>query len=303
MPQIPCPAERESSWRHSDARTTYDQRSNALSPSLDRQKKRPSEPASDDDVDDDPVGNESAGGVGAAANAGDHRPDRPSAFRGRPSADGSDGSGEEGDDLSALAQFAAEWVTAVPVSACGGDSYGSQNEPENSADVSAQMVGNQAGSVDGGRSASGRQNGIPSGTPAPREYPSRGIGGRGERRLLYERSQSTGVSGRVEPPDFFTNEAKVPACPVEWNPDFFTNEANATATNAAPGSDRPCGWPRFRSGRTGQIDPEREMGASVQRVENGRKWRRGRSCWVFCLRHPSLIRAARAWRGVGSRGE
>ena len=125
---------------HGEARTTYHRASSALWPLLDREKKQgPPEPAGYDQ--DDEVEERAVPEPASAAEAGDR-------------------------EEAASSQPAPGRVPAVPGSARKEEAGVSENEPEDSSDISAQVVDDRAGSVVCRRSLSGRQNGVLSPAPA-----------------------------------------------------------------------------------------------------------------------------------------
>ena len=127
---------------HSEARTTYHRSAKDLWPLLEREKQEgPPEPTGDDD--------------------GEHAGDEPAG----------EIADEPGCDAGGVVQPAAEWVEVVPVSGCRVEADGSQNEPEDSAVASTQLVEGPVGSVDGGPSAPGRQNRVLGGAPALENTP------------------------------------------------------------------------------------------------------------------------------------
>ena len=134
-------------------------------------------------ADDVPPGDEGpladarsrARGEGGPTGVNDQRGDQPSAVSdplsavSDPLAEGS--SGEEGIEPSGVAEPAPGLVAAVPEPPCRVEAGDSENEPEDSSPVSAQMVAESTGSVDSAATEPGRQNGVLGGAPASENPP------------------------------------------------------------------------------------------------------------------------------------
>ena len=150
---------------HSESRATYHRAARDLWPMLAREQEQGLQEPAGDDAGDPVAGDEVAAVVTvsapAPAEAVDPGRDQPAAF--------SDPVCEGG---SGLADPAPGWVAELPASACGAETRGSQIEPEDSPAVSTQTIDDQGGSVDGGSSGSGRQNGVLSGAPALESRPA-----------------------------------------------------------------------------------------------------------------------------------